>query len=155
MNNANRSVALFRARQLGLIAFALAVAWSAYALATNTYIVQPVVSRAQRTDGLDIEYAERRPAGDYVAAVRKREMFKASVLYRTKEKAVVDALEGLVYLGLVRQGGVARAFIQNSVTSQSSMYSEGETVGDARIEQILGDRIIFTRGDARLELLLK
>lgn len=96
---------------------------------------------------------KRPPLEEYLAVLGRREMFKESLIYETKKPEVVNALGDLVYLGMIQDKQSPRAFIMNTKSKQSAIYSSGEAIEDLQILEIRNDRIRFQHGSEVLDLI--
>jgi hypothetical protein len=134
-----------------LVCFSLSAVWFLVAVLGDVYMVRPQPLRTQPPSQTGLDYGPRKPLADYLSVTR-REMFKQSVLYETKAKEVINILGDFIFLGVIREGDVLRAFVLNTKTSQSTIYSVGQTIGDVQIQEIREDRLILTHGSETLEL---
>ena len=58
-------------------------------------------------------------------------------------------------LGLVLDGGQSRAYLEDPTTKRVFGYQIGDTVAGGRLEQITGDKVVITRPDGTIEVLLR
>lgn len=144
---------LRRFRFISLPAVVLLVGWFTMGAVGHLYTVRARPVRLADSRISLFDYGKRPSLENYLSVIRQRTIFKQSVIYETRTKEVTNALGDLAFSGVVRQGQKLRAFISNKKTSQSSLYSVGETVGDLEIQEIRDDRVIFRHGDESLELI--
>jgi hypothetical protein len=144
---------LRRIRAILTPVFVLLLLWFFWGAVGGLYTVRPRATRRDTGGVADVARKGLRPIDDYLASMARREMFKQSVIYETKEKEVVNALGDLQFLGVVTDKGVSRAFIMNTKTGQTATFSVGENVDDLKIDKIQSDRVVFSHGKERLELI--
>ena len=58
-------------------------------------------------------------------------------------------------LGLVLDGSQSRAYLEDPTTKRVFGYQIGDTVAGGRLEQITGDKVVITRPDGAIEVLLR
>lgn len=148
-----RILFLQRARLICLPVLALMLVWTVWATFGDLYEVHLQPTRRRLTNGRGIDIGPRKPLNVYLSAMRQREMFKQSVMYEVKKSEVVNILEGLTFLGIISEADKSRAFILNTKTGQSSLYSQGENIEDLTIKEIHPDRLVLEHGEEVLELI--
>jgi hypothetical protein len=152
MDNDVRGNVLRWTSRIGWPVFGALLALLLWAAVGNPYTVVPQPTRLPPVDP-DIAPRAREPLSAYLGVVRRREMFRQSVVYEVKKKEVANIVGDLVFMGTVQQGDRKRAFILNKKSGQSAFYAVGEVVGDLEIKEIRDDRIVFGHGNETLELL--
>ncbi|HEX9464555.1 MAG TPA: hypothetical protein VGB82_18305 [Alphaproteobacteria bacterium] len=93
------------------------------------------------------------PPRSAFAEVIERPLFSAT--RRPPEAAAGVAAEAqvdFVLVGIVTSSDERRALVQHGQTARVERISEGDSLGDWRVESILQDRVVFQRADIRLEL---
>jgi hypothetical protein len=58
-------------------------------------------------------------------------------------------------LGLVVDGPLSRAYLEDPTTKRVFGYQIGDAVAGGRLEKIAGDRVVITRSDGSMEVLLR
>jgi hypothetical protein len=145
-------VLLLRFRLSSFICFFLLLVWLLLAVFGDIYLIRPQALRALPAQKTGIDYGQRKPVGEYLSLVGRREMFKQSVLYETKSKEVVNALDGFVFIGVMGEGKTLQSFILNSKTNQTDICKVGDNIGDCKIQEIREDAVIVIHGEETLEL---
>ena len=60
-----------------------------------------------------------------------------------------------ILLGLVVDGPQSRAYLEDPTTKRVFGYQIGDAVAGGRLEQIAGDKVVITRSDGPMEVLLR
>lgn len=103
----------------------------------------------------EIPAEERRPFGDYQESIVQRDIFQSPWEKEKDEKAVQapqgDLQRKLKLVGIVLDED-PKAIIEDLEAHQTHFLSVGESVGDARVEEILEGKVILTVNEEKVEL---
>jgi hypothetical protein len=137
---------------LGLLGCLLAVGLARELLAARPLPASPV-PRTPPPAAPTATAAPPAPSAAGYGAVAAKNLFSPTRSEAAAGPAVAAGPRPVLH-GVVMDGPKSRAFLEDPLLKRTFGYSVGDTVGGGRVESIAADRVVITRGDGLLEVLL-
>lgn len=137
---------------LGLVSLAFAVG-IVRSLLVKRPLPGPTVARTAVAPPPAVSAAPTELGPEAFAAIAAQNPFNPG-RSETATTASVAVVKPILH-GIVIQGAVSRAFLEDPSVKRVSGYSVGDTVGGGRIQKIADDRVVIARPEGMVEVLLQ